>query len=265
MVGNYIASLANGGLRAAPSRANQRDPAPPSEANGGFYADSNRSRYPYYQYGQGRPYDYRPTPQYYPQQKPVSPFGFLAGLFAGGAIANIAGRGHNGSRSYPSDFNGTADGQMGTGKPLKPSEFESLMNDAIEGRSDIRRDSYGRVIPNEKHLMFKQVMFNILERDAIQRNGRGIDLQTQRTLFIPGIMPDGENPMPRNERGTHITHFSDNFGSQRLSQIVDKNYDLLRDAYAHEYRQYQQYQEATARQGAPRQQQSGGIARFFGL
>ena len=198
-------------------------------------------------------YNQRPQPQHYPQQKSSSGGGFLAGLVTGGAIGLI-GRAllSNGSRppSSSADYRGPATGthQLGMGKPMHPAVFESLMNAAIEGRPDTRvRLNNGEEVPttSEERMMFKQLTFNML-----QRPDQPLDERLARTLVTPEALANRNIPDARAP-GTHITHFSDEFGSRRLSELVDKNYTQLRDQYANEY---QMHRSEMARQEPPRHQ-----------
>lgn len=194
--------------------------------------------------------------QQYPHRHQSQPSSgnFLTGLLAGGIFGNMLGRGMFGSgvrqAPYSSSYApGFPDNQRAAAaQPMHPAKFESMMDAAVEGRPFTRiRGNNGEEVPTtpEDRQMFKQVMFNML-----RRAGQPVD---ENAMFIPGIMY-GPNRMHPSERGTHISHFSDDFRNPSLGNMVDRNYDMLRDQYASEYRQFQDYQRS---QGASYRQPSG--------
>ena len=206
---------------------------------------------------------------YQHQHRPSATDGLFPGLLFGGMLGSQR-------QSYPTqaDYRQSPDqyGGIGTGEPLLPAIFQSLMNAAIEGRPETRvRMNNSEVVPTtqEERMMFTQLMYNIL-----QRPGQPINENDERALFTPEALANRNTPGAR-PLGTHITHFSDDFTNPALGQMVDRNYDLLINQYASEY---QQYRSDMAQQGAPRQQlastgfpgmpgMSGmtGITRLFGI
>ncbi|MBY0428485.1 MAG: hypothetical protein K2Q32_04620 [Alphaproteobacteria bacterium] len=199
------------------------------------------------------PQDNRPHPQNVSQKKSN---GFLFGLGLGILGAGVLGNGMRTSYSsgyrYPSTQYGSQYGsqhgsyygsQYGSSTtmedPMTPDQFNSMLNAAIDRRGNTRidRDSYfDNAVPTtpRERKMFKQISFNLL-----QRAGKIFDERDERAMFIPGILDDGKYPMPKNERGTHITHFNSNFRDPDFSQMAAENRRLLLKEYTAEYRLYQ--------------------------
>lgn len=237
----------------------------------------------YNTFNYGRPLQ-RDTHQHHaqsPQRKKTSGSSFLGGLalglLGGGVLANgmrgpqSSGYMQTGYRHPSSQYGSQYGSSTGMDEPMTPDKFNSMLEAAIDRRGNTRVDRDGYMdntvstTPSERK-MFKQISFNLL-----QRAGKTFDERDERALFIPGILDDGQNPMPKSERGTHITHFNSSFRDEDFSQMTAENRRLLTKQYAAEYKIYQremgreeppQYQQTAY--GSPMSSRPLGFIKLFG-